>query len=70
LRRGHEVQKFVAGLNLEQYSGDHKTRLTVERSFEIIGEALNRSFKIAPVAGEPVVGFEAFMDAWHSEKKV
>jgi uncharacterized protein with HEPN domain len=48
LRRGIEVQKFVAGLTLEQYSADDKTRLAVERSFEIIGEALNRSFKIAP----------------------
>jgi len=48
LRRGHEIQKFVAGLTLEQYSADDKTRLAVERSFEIIGEALNRSFKIAP----------------------
>jgi len=44
LRRGHEVQKFVAGLTLEQYSADDKTRLAVERSFEIIGEALNRSW--------------------------
>jgi len=48
LRLGIEVQKFVAGLTLEQYSADDKTRLAVERSFEIIGEALNRSFKIAP----------------------
>lgn len=48
LRRGHEVQKFVAGLTLEAYAADGKTRLAVERSFEIIGEALNRSFKIAP----------------------
>ena len=48
VRRGHEVQKFVAGLTLDQYSADYKTRLAVERSFEIIGEALNRSFKIAP----------------------
>lgn len=51
LRRGHEIQKFVEGLTLEQYSSDDKTRLAVERSFEIIGEALNRSIKIAP---EPV----------------
>jgi len=47
LRRGIEVQKFVTGLTLEQYSVYNKTRLAVERSFEIIGEALNRSFKIA-----------------------
>jgi uncharacterized protein with HEPN domain len=48
LRRGHEVRKFVTGLTLEQYSSDDRTRLAVERSFEIIGEALNRSFKLSP----------------------
>ncbi len=48
LKSGHEVQKFVTGLTLEQYSSDDRTRLAVERLFEIIGEALNRSFKIAP----------------------
>jgi len=51
LWRGQEIQRFVAGLTLEQYSSDDKTRLAVERSFEIIGEALNRSCKIAP---EPI----------------
>ncbi len=30
LRRGHEVQKFVTGLTLEQYSSDDRTRLAVE----------------------------------------
>ncbi|NBZ96258.1 MAG: DUF86 domain-containing protein [Proteobacteria bacterium] len=35
-------------MSLEQYSADEKTRLAVERSFEIIGEALNRSYKIDP----------------------
>ena len=47
LRRGLEIQRFVAGITLEEYSSDDKTRLAVERSFEIIGEALNRSSKIA-----------------------
>ena len=51
LRRGLEIQRFVAGLTLEEYSSDDKTRLAVERSFEIIGEALNRSSTIAP---EPI----------------
>jgi uncharacterized protein with HEPN domain len=35
-------------MSLEQYSSDEKTRLAVERSFEIIGEALNRSYKLDP----------------------
>ncbi len=48
LRHGHEIQRFVAGMSLGQYSQDDKTRLAVERSFEIIGEALNRSYKLDP----------------------
>lgn len=48
LRHGRDIQGFVSGMSLEQYSADEKTRLAVERSFEIIGEALNRSYKIDP----------------------
>ena len=48
LRHGLEIQGFVSGMSLKQYSEDDKTRLAVERSFEIIGEALNRSYKIDP----------------------
>ena len=48
IKHGLEILRFVSGLKLEQYSGDDKTRLAVERSFEIIGEALNRSYKLDP----------------------
>ena len=48
LKHGREIQRFVLGMTLEQYSADEKTRLAVERSFEIIGEALNRSYKLDP----------------------
>jgi len=48
LRHGRDIQRFISGMSLEQYSGDDKTRLAVERSFEIIGEALNRSYKLDP----------------------
>ncbi len=48
LRRGQDIQQFVAGHTLESYTADDRTRLAVERSFEIIGEALNRSAKSAP----------------------
>lgn len=40
LRRGHEVQKFVAGLTLEQYAFDDLTRLAVERSLKLSGRRL------------------------------
>ena len=48
LKHGREIQRFVSGMSLEHYSSDEKTRLAVERSFEIIGEALNRSCKLDP----------------------
>jgi len=48
LKHGRDIQGFVSGISLDQYSADEKTRLAVERSFEIIGEALNRSSKIDP----------------------
>ena len=48
LKHGREILKFVAEMSLEQYSSEDKTRLAVERSFEIIGEALNRSYKLDP----------------------
>lgn len=48
LLQGREIQSFVRDLEIESYSKDAKTRLAVERSFEIIGEALKRSFKEDP----------------------
>jgi uncharacterized protein with HEPN domain len=48
LKHGREILNFVSGISLEQYSEDEKTRLAVERLFEIIGEALNRSYKLDP----------------------
>jgi uncharacterized protein with HEPN domain len=48
LKHGREILNFVSGMSLDQYSEDEKTRLAVERLFEIIGEALNRSYKLDP----------------------
>lgn len=48
LKYGREILTFVSGMSLEEYSDDEKTRLAVERLFEIIGEALNRSYKLDP----------------------
>lgn len=38
----YDVLDFVEGLSLAEYQVDLKTRNATERSFEIIGEALNR----------------------------
>lgn len=34
------IERFTTGLSFEQYEEDARTRLAVERCFEIIGEAL------------------------------
>lgn len=48
LEHGALIQRFVAGLSFETYVEDARTRLAVERSFEIIGEALNRTARLDP----------------------
>lgn len=35
-----DIQQMVSGLSFEHYESDKRTRLAVERSFQIIGEAL------------------------------
>ena len=57
LKHGREILNFVSGMSLEQYSEDEKTRLAVERLFEIIGEALNRSYKLDPELVESIPNY-------------
>lgn len=45
---------FVAGVSLEAYLSDSKTRRAVERSLEIIGEALAQLRKRDPDALAPI----------------
>ncbi len=40
LQRGVEIQAFVSTMTFEEHTKDARTRLAVERAFEIIGEAL------------------------------
>lgn len=42
------ISEFTQGLSLEDYQSDVKTRMAVERAFEIIGEGLNRIKKSDP----------------------
>ncbi|MFZ4779197.1 MAG: DUF86 domain-containing protein [Terrimicrobiaceae bacterium] len=57
LQQGREIQSFVTGMGLDSYMKDSKTRLAVERSFEIIGEALNRASKVDPETIEAIQNY-------------
>lgn len=48
LTAAHSVKTFISGHTLDSYMADKKTRLAVERCFEIIGEALTRISKANP----------------------
>jgi uncharacterized protein with HEPN domain len=48
IEQGRVILSFVSGMTFEIYVSDDKTKLAVERSFEIIGEALNRAYKLDP----------------------
>jgi uncharacterized protein with HEPN domain len=52
----HNIQSFVVGLTFEQYLENRKTQLAVERSFEIIGEALKQANSYFPGRLSTVVG--------------
>ena len=43
-----EIAGFIEGLEFEAFSHDIRTQRAVERSFEIIGEALNRFSRLSP----------------------
>lgn len=48
IEHGTKIIEFTKNLALKSYEQDHKTRLAVERSFEIIGEALKRLARDEP----------------------
>ncbi len=47
-RAAPDITRFTEGMARETYVGDARTQATVERKFEIIGEALNRPHQIQP----------------------
>jgi uncharacterized protein with HEPN domain len=48
LHHGLGIQQMVEGRSLDEFRSDRMLRLAVERSFEIIGEAVNRLRKADP----------------------
>lgn len=48
LKAARLVLKFTSGRSQAEYHHDEFLRAAVERELEIVGEALNRLFKVAP----------------------
>jgi hypothetical protein len=57
IEQGMGILSFVSGMTFESYMSDDKTKLAVERSFEIIGEALNRAYKLDPEAVDSIADY-------------
>ena len=45
---GADIERFIDGMDRETYVGDARTQAAVERTFEIIGEALWRVKRSVP----------------------
>ena len=43
-----DIKRYLEGLDVDDYLDDDKTQASVERKFEIIGEALNRLHAVDP----------------------
>lgn len=50
----NDVRSFTANLSFVDYEKNRLIKAAVERKFEIIGEALNRLYKIAPEKAESI----------------
>jgi uncharacterized protein with HEPN domain len=48
LAAGTRISQWLAGVSLERYSEDEVLSSAVERQFEIVGEALNRTLDADP----------------------
>lgn len=60
---GRAIQAFTAGLNPQSYAGHAMAQASVERKFEVIGEALNQLSRLDPALAsripelKSIVGF-------------
>jgi uncharacterized protein with HEPN domain len=56
------IEQRCAGHTFDQYTADRWFRRAVEREFEIIGEALNRLDRLAPVVAARVTSLRHIVD--------
>jgi uncharacterized protein with HEPN domain len=62
LEAGQSIQQRCAGHTLEQYHTDRWFRRTIEREFEIVGEALNRLDRLDPVLAGGITAIRKIVD--------
>ena len=56
-----KITRFAGGKTIDQYRDDEQLRWSVERGFEIVGEALSQLRKINPVMAERITGWQAII---------
>jgi uncharacterized protein with HEPN domain len=57
----NEVAAFTAAVTFEQYQASQQLRWSVERGFEIIGEALSQLRKINPAIAQSITDWQAII---------
>ncbi len=62
LEAGQSIRERCAGHTFEAYTADRWFRRTVEREFEIIGEALNRLGRLAPETAARLTSLRRIVD--------
>lgn len=56
-----KIARFTAGKTFDAYSNDEQLQWSVERGFEIIGEALTQLRKIDPTIAEGITDWRAII---------
>jgi uncharacterized protein with HEPN domain len=56
-----KILRFAGGRSAEQYSSDEQLQWSVERGFEIVGEALTQLNKIDPATAQRITDWRAII---------
>jgi uncharacterized protein with HEPN domain len=56
-----KIARFTAGKTIDQYRDDDQLRWSVERGFEIVGEALSQLRKIDPALAGTITDWQAIV---------